>query len=205
MLYTKIIAQSLAMVGLLAATAASQAAVTVYTTQASFLAAVLNPGTDTFAGFSLDVSTPGPLNRSAGSYGYVAITTPNNAFFGAGTSGNPWLSTNQATDIISFGSFTGGVAGLGGNIFGSNIAGAFALADLVVTATDASGTVTRTITAAPLSGFIGFASSTGSLSTVTVASVPPVGGGFLWPTVDNLVLAAASVPLPDALFANGFE
>lgn len=192
------LARSLVVAGLLATAGAAQAAITVFTSLASFNAAVLSPGTDTFTGFNLLGSTAGPLNRTAGAYGYEASTAPQNSFFGAGSTADPWLSTNTATDTMSFGIFTGGVAALGGNFFGSNIAGAFLSGDIVVTATDADGTVSRTITAATTTSFLGFVSSTGALASATVASVQPMAGGFIWPTVDNLVLAT-TVPEPESM------
>lgn len=187
----------------LAAAGPAQATITVYTSSAAFAAAVQNPGTDTFAGFSLDSQTFGPLNRTAGSYGYVATTQPNNAFFGAGTTANTWLSTNTAQDTIFFSDFSGGVGALGGNFFASNIAGAFTSGDITVTATDADGAVSRTLTVATLDSFLGFVSSTGWLTSASLSAVQPVDGGFIWPTVDNLVLAAVPEPGTYALLMAG--
>jgi hypothetical protein len=183
----------LAAAALLAATGAAQATITVYTTEASFLAAVTNPGVDGFDGFSIIGGTLSPMNRMAGDYGYTADAGPAGGFFGAGSPANPWLSTNIATDTISFFNFTGGVAALGGNFFGSNIVGEFTAGAMTLTATDADGMVTQTIVDATTSSFVGFVSSTGTLVSATLASVEPTTG-FLWPTVDNLTLAA---PIPE--------
>jgi hypothetical protein len=155
---------------------------------------VSNPGVDDFTGFSIIGATPSPITRSAGDYGYTA-SVDTTSFFGAGSPANPWLSTNTATDTITFGSFTGGVAALGGNFFGSDISGNFAAGSVTLTATDADGTVTQTISGATLTSFLGFVSSTGALSSATLVSVQPTTG-FLWPTTDNLTLAAA-VPEPE--------
>jgi hypothetical protein len=213
MLKKKILVQSLALAGLLAAAGAAQATITVYTSLASFTAAVLNPGTDRFDGFSLVAPTFGALNRTAGTFGYTArtlaldpdtnLTTETNAFFGAGSSADPWLSSNTATDLIEFGSFIGGVGALGGNFFGSNIAGAFSSGVIVVTATDADGAVSSTIAAATTDSFLGFVSSRGALSSVSVSSIQPLGAAFVWPTVDNLVLAAVPEPETYALLLAG--
>lgn len=191
----KFLMKSLALAAMVAASGASQAAITVYTDQASFLAAVINPGVDGFDGLSITGSTPSPLTRAAGDYGYTADATPAGSFFGAGTTANPWLSTNTATDTVSFTNFTGGVGALGGNFFGSNISGLFAAGSVTLSATDADGTVTQTITDATTGSFLGFVSSTGVLTGATLVSVQPTTG-FLWPTVDNLTLAAA-VPEPE--------
>jgi hypothetical protein len=175
---------SIALAALVASTAPAQAAITVYTTLAAFNAATMMQATDTFAGFSIIGATPSPITRAVGAYGYTA-STPNN-FFGGGTTTNPFLSTNTATDTMTIGTFTGGVEAAGGNFFDSDIAGAYALGDITITATDGSGTVTQTIVGATTNSFLGFVSSSG-LTSLTIASVQ--GAGPIWPSVDNLVLA----------------
>ena len=193
----KSLLKPLAAAALLAATGAAQAAITIYTDQASFLAAVISPvGVDTFAGFSIIGTTPSPITRAAGALGYTADTGPAGSFFGAGSPANPWLSTNTATDTVSFFNFTGGVGALGGNFFGSDIGGNFAGGSVTLSATDADGTVEQTITGATTSSFLGFVSSTGALSSASLFSVQPGSGLPLWPTADNLTLAAA-VPEPE--------
>ena len=174
--------------------APSNAAITVYTTLASFLAAVGTSGTDTYTGFSITGTTASPIVRTAGPYGYTASASTS-TFYGAGTTGNPWLSTNIATDTVTFNAFTGGtVAGLGGNFFGSDINGAFVSGgNITLTATDAGGTTTYLLTNATTSSFVGFVSTTGILSA-TVTAVQPASP--LWPTIDNLVLAGPSTATP---------
>ncbi|MCV2362742.1 PEP-CTERM sorting domain-containing protein [Paucibacter sp. DJ1R-11] len=202
-LTSKFLLQPLALAAMVCLAGGAQATVTVYTSQAAFLAAVTAPGVDTFTGFSISGSTPSPINRTAGSYGYTA-TASTSTFFGAGTVANPWLSTNLATDSVTFNGFTGGVSAIGGNFFGSNISGLFAAGDVVLTATDASGTVSQTITGATTSSFIGFVSN-GALLSATLAAVQPAGA-VLWPTADNLTLATvAAVPEPQtyALLLSG--
>lgn len=196
----KVLIQALATAGLLAAASASQAAITVFTSLASFNAAVVAPATDAFNGFNITSTTLSPITRTVGAYSYTA-STPGN-FFGAGSTANPWLSTNTATDTITFDAFTGGVSAFGGNFFGSNISGLFQAGDMTLTATDSSGTVTQTITNATTSSFLGFVSSTGALTSVTLSSVQPLTG-FLWPTADNLVLAAVPEPETYALMLAG--
>ena len=186
----------LAAAGLLAASAAPQAALVVFNTQASFLAAVSSPGVDTFIGLSITDATASPLLRSAGSYTYTATSTT--TFFGAGSAANPWLSTNGATDVITFSGFSSGVNAIGGLFFGSDINGAFASGNVMLTAMDSLGaTSTQTITNATLSSFLGF-QSTGAITSLVVSSVSP--NSTVWPTVDNLTLATgavAAVPEPE--------
>jgi len=192
---TLFLLRPLAVAALFCVSGASHAGLTVFTSQAAFLAAVENPGTDTFTGLSITGSTPSPINRAAGVYTYTASVSTT-SFFGAGTTANPWLSTNTATDTITFSGFSGGASAIGGNFFGSDISGLFAAGSITLTATDSLGaTSTQTITGATTTSFLGFV-STGTLSSLTVTSVQPVSG-FLWPTVDNLTLAVTPVPEPE--------
>jgi len=189
-----VLRKTLATAALLACCGASNAAVTLYTSQASFLADVESIGVDTFAGFSITGTTPSPLTRNAGSYSYTASVSTT-SFFGAGTVADPWLSTNTATDTITFDGFSGSASAIGGLFFGSDISGSFALGDITLTATDSLGaTLTSTVINATTSSFVGFATN-GTLTSLTVTSVQP-GTGFLWPTVDNLTLATVT-PVPE--------
>lgn len=175
----------------------ASAAITVFTDQASFLTAISAPATDTFQGLSIVGATDSPITRSAGAYSYRAAVSTT-SFFGAGTSANPWLSTNTATDTIAFSNFTGGVYGLGGNFFGSDLGGAFASGGVILTATDADGSISQSILNATTSSFLGFVSTSG-LTGVTLAAVQPGGNSVLWPTADNLTLggqAVSAVPEP---------
>lgn len=184
--------RSLAAAALLLVGRVAQAAVTAYSSQAALLSAVGPSGVDTYTGLSITGSTATPIVRSAGAFGYTA-SAPGD-FFGAGTTANPWLSTNVTSDAITFYGFTGGVSAVGGNFLGSNIAGAFAAGSVMLSAIDSLGaTSTQTITGATTSSFLGFVSN-GAMTSVVLSSVQP-SSGFLWPTADNLILAAA-VPEP---------
>lgn len=175
----------------------THAALVVYTTQASFLAAVSAPGGDNYNGFSVNSLTASPIVRTAGAYGYTA--TAARGFFGAGTTANPWLSTNFADAAIIFNGFTGGVSAIGGNFFGSDISGNFLSGDITLDATDSIDSVSRTIANATTGSFLGFV-STNVLQSLSVTSVQ--GATLTWPTVDNLVLAksqSTNVPEPASM------
>jgi len=192
MVLKSLLFKPLAAAALLAVAGVSQAAITVYTSPAAFAAATTATGVDTYTGFSITGSTPSPITRNAGPYNYTASVSTT-SFFGAGTTANPWLSTNTATDSITFAGFTSGVQAAGGNFFGSDISGLFAAGDVTLTATDGSGSVTQTIVGATTSSFLGFV-STGALTSLVLTSVQPAAS-FLWPTADNLTLGlAAAVP-----------
>ena len=175
--------------------ATAYAGPTLYNSQAAYLAAVGATGVDTFDNLSNAGPTATPITRTAGAFGYSAATP--NDFYGAGSGGDYWLSTNVATDTITFNNFTGGVVGFGGLFFGSDINGLFKAGGVTVSATDATGTTTFTINNATTSSFIGFVSS-GPMLSATVFAVQPTSG-YLWPTVNNLTLAGAAtsgVPEP---------
>ena len=179
------------MAALLGLSGVAQAALTVHNTQASFLAAVISPGTDTFDDLVVGTSIgPGGLSRAAAPYNYDVTSD----FVVAGTGTDAWLSTNNSTDVMVFGNFVGGVKAAGGLFFGSDIAGNFLPGQSIkVVATDASGSNTQTLLNTTTSTFLGFV-STGAMISLTVTAV---GSNVdVWPTVNNLVLASA-MPVPE--------
>jgi hypothetical protein len=182
-----------AVAALLGLSGASQAAMTVYTTQASFLAAVTTSGTDSFDNLGIGYTNGfETLSRSAGAYTYDVAAT----FYTAGTGGDTWLSTDAPIDAIVFNNFGAGVKAAGGLFFTSNVGGNYHLADITVQATDGSGSSTQTIVGSTTGSFLGFV-STGPLTSLVVSAVNPNPlGPFFWPSVNDLTLAAA-VPEPE--------
>ena len=193
----------------LAATASlsAHAGPMIYTSASAFNAATSQPGLDTFDNFSNTMGTNSPIFRTTtgAAYGYGAAVSTTD-FLGAGTGADHWLSTDTATDTITFNTFTGGViAGIGGFFFGSDISGLFkAVSSITVVATDASGSTSSMLINPGTTTFLGFVSSS-VITSLTVTSNQPTSGQT-WPTVNNLVLAQAgtsapgpvSVPEPDA-------
>lgn len=186
---------------LIGASALAQAALTVYTTRASFVAAVsATTGTDTFNDLLPATSYAGPLSRSAGALGYE-VDANDGILYGAGSNFNPWLSNNQAAGTIDFYSFDAGVNAAGGRFFGSDISGMFQSgATIYVTATDADGSVTQTVLDARRRSFVGFVSD-GSLLGLSVSADQT--DGPVWGTVNNLILAAVPEPATHAMFLAG--
>lgn len=180
--------KSVTAAALFVVSSASFAVPTVYTSAASFAAATTTPGVDTYTGFSVIGTTASPITRSAGAYGYTAAASTS-TFFGAGSTANPWLSTNLPEDSMTFSGFTGGATAIGGNFFGSDISGLFQAGSVSLTFVDLSGTYTQTITGATVSSFLGFVSS--SLVSLTISAIQ--ADSPLWPTVDNLTLAKPAV------------
>ena len=169
----------------------SHAALIVFTSEASFIAATSAQGVDTFSDLVPGTVILSPINRNAGVYGYTG-TSPG-GFFAVGTAGDPALSTNFANDSITFDNFTGGAQAIGANFFDSDLNGAFASGSITVTAVDQTGTVTQTIINATEDSFLGFV-STDSLVSLTVTTLDP----NLFATVDNLTigLRAGGNPTP---------
>ena len=179
------LAKALSLAALLCAAASSQAAITIYTNQADFLAAVSAPGYDSYDDLTVDLYGT-TLDRTAGAYAYQAYAA--GGLYGAGTDPDHWLSTNLSLDPIVFQNFTGGVTAFGGNFFGSDISGGYIPnGNLVLSAEDGS-TVTYALNGATQASFLGFVSDT-ALSSVTLST----DGGAYWPTANNVVLA---VPEP---------
>lgn len=158
---------------------------------------------DGFGDVSLTGSTASPQSRAIPPYSYAADAAPAGSFFGAGTSADPWLSSNTATDTLSFGTFQPVVSAIGGQFFVSNINGGFAAGSIVLQVVDSLGdTETLTVGAESPNSFVGFVTN-GTIVSLAVTSVQP-DSGFLWPTVDNLRLGVVSPSTPQ-IFRNGFE
>jgi len=181
--------QSLVIASLVLASSISQAALTVYTDQASFLAAVSAPGTDTFD--DVDGTTASPISRTAGAYSYSASAT--DGFFGVGTTSDHWLSTYTSKDTILFNNFGGGVQAIGGYFFGSTIDGVFFPGQsITVVAGDSDGdSITKLISDSTTTGFLGFISDS-LITQLSVTAVQIVESANNWAAVNDLVLATTS-------------
>lgn len=181
----------------------AQAQISTYTSLAAYLAAVTAPGTDTFSDISVAGSTSSPLLRTAGIYSYRASVIPMEgdpsaaSFFGAGTAGNPSLSTNSYVDKIVFDQFSSTVRGIGGFFYGTDVFGGFlGNASVTLTAETADGfSQSLLFTPSSSTGFYGFVSSGGAFLSLSVIAVQSSAEDFVFPTVDNLVLGSASAPI----------
>ena len=202
--FTTALLRPLVLTALLASASTSQASITVYTSLASFNAAISSAGTDDFAGLPAGV-TPTPLVRTTNlgaAYAYTINTSPKGGVFAAGTPADPSLSSDVATDTLSLGSFANGIVGVGGNFFGTNIQGAYVRGKIDVTVTDADGTFSQIVSSLSesIDSFYGFVSTTG-ITSMTVASrnFAEQQSNFTWPTVDNLVMGqqGATAPIPE--------
>lgn len=183
---------------MLVAAGASQATLTVFTSLAGFTAATTEQGTDTFTGLALGPAfSPLARTTTAGTvYDYSAAVPAGGLLFGVGTPADPALSPSTSLQAVTFSGFAPLINAIGGNFFVTDRDGQVQLGDVVVTAQDASGSVTETIVSATPDSFLGFVSSSTIVSLV-VSSVQPAAGA-LWPTIDNLVLARTpSIHVPE--------
>jgi PEP-CTERM motif len=191
-----------ALVLMLAVSGTAQAAITVYKTQALYLAAVSAVGVDTYD----DLNPTGPLatpqTRTAGTYVYTASAGPDREFFPAGTlGGDVWLSTSRNTDSITFSGFSSDVRGFGGFFFTTDDTGALTASPATInfSATDASGSEPERLTDPTPSSFLGFV-STGAFSSVKLwVGVEGTGVFNVFASVNDLTLGAAAVapPVPE--------
>jgi hypothetical protein len=184
--------KSLSIAVFVLATGAAQASIVVYTTQASYLAAIANPGVDTFDDLSgaglIDMALP----RTAGTFNYLAEAGPDSGLYGAGNGTDGYLSTDSPFDIALLSGFSSKVRGVGGFFFGSNVSGQFepgATIELMA-ADNQGGYASYSVVNSDLSSFVGFV-WTGELAFVMVWT----DSDQSWLTIDDLTLGTA-IPEP---------
>lgn len=182
------------------AAASANAALTTYSTSASFAAAVTSPLTDTFDDLTIPSSAiafASPLTRHVGTYEYSASAPEMPAdlgLFPAGTVTDSWLGPFNSGAPLVFSNFVGGVKAIGGQFFAANIGGDFLAGQKVtVTVIDSQGATASTIfDAATLTSFAGF-SSTGTISSLTIS----VSNVEAFAVANNLILAQVAAPVPE--------
>ncbi len=190
--------QALAFAALWAVGSAAHAYLTVYTTQASFLAAVNAPGVDSFDDLDYTVPLASPQARMAGAYNYTLSADVTAGFFPASDDGvDVWVSPTNSTDTVTFDGFAPSLRAIGGFFFGSDLAGFSTAAPvLLLNVTDANSTLAQTLLNPGTTTFVGFVSDR-ALTSLSVATGPVAGAGTpgVWPTINDLTLAVA-VPEP---------
>ena len=202
----RLIVRGLLAGGALLLASSANAAITVYESSASFNAAITGAVTDTFNDLS-ETLISSPLARTAGGYSYQ-VTAANGLFPGS-VAGNRFMSTNTATDTLSFVNFSNGPSAIGGRFFSSNIAGQFTpSAQISVTATDSFGSVLEVILNPTTASFRGFTTNGTIVSLAVSGFNPDPAGPFFWPSVDDLTLGVADSAIPEpatwAMMLGGF-
>ncbi|WBS04167.1 PEP-CTERM sorting domain-containing protein [Pseudoduganella sp. SL102] len=179
---------------------AAHAALTTYTSQSAYLAAVGETGVDTYDDLDI-VAYATPFHREAGDYTYVATTGPTSTnAYGASDNDIDWyLSTAQREDTLTFSGFGAPIAGAGGFFFGGDIAGFTVDAPyIIVAATDSKGaTLTYTVERPTPTSFLGFVSDALIVSlSVTSGGQDGLDGFGIYGTVNDLHLSVAA-PVPE--------
>lgn len=172
--------------------ASAHADITVFTDRTAFLNAVPHSATDSFDDLTMS-ETAGPMNRKMGLYSYEASVGPSeSSFYPAGSGSDIWLTGTMSSDTVTFGSFSPGIVGFGGNFFGTDSFGAFMPGRTVVLTALAGGeSETFTLTDASMDSFVGFLSDT-PLTSVSFRNMESDGAVY-WAGANDVVLA---VPEP---------
>lgn len=202
---TRLAAPALACAALLCSALPAQADMSFYSSQAAFNAAISAPVTDSFNDLFWAQGPNALYREPGGGYSYVVNAlkfdgSDYSSFYNAGSDDDVWLSTDQATDVISF-DFTGGdkVYGVGGFFFGTDMLGAFQPGQSIkLNALDADGVEQVVIIENAQPGsFYGFA-STSLIRYFEISAVQPADG-LTWVAANDLVLGTvAAVPEPSS-------
>jgi hypothetical protein len=187
---------------LLASFGSAEAAIAVYKTQASYLAAISAPGFDNFNDLDPADTLATPQSRVAGAYSYTASTAPAEEFFPSGTQGGDvWLSTTLRKNSITFDAFSSNVRGVGGFFFRTDSNGLLTSepARINFSATDASETVLDKLDDSTLTSFLGFVTTGAFTSLKLWVGDEGVGVDGVWASVNDLTLGAEAVapPIPE--------
>lgn len=196
------VAKSIVAAACLIAAGTSQAAITTYTNEAAFLAALGTYATDTYDNLASDVAVPvgmggTTLSRVAGAFSYDADAAgPGETLYTVGNApGQNWLSLGfDGANSIVFSNFAG-VNAFGGYFFTADFAGALTPSNISVLAVDQNDAKTLSNANPSATNFFGFITDGAFVSTALSAAA---GGANLFPVVNDLVLGnTAPVPEPE--------
>lgn len=191
----------LAIAALLGCSSSAQAEIKFYNSQAAYMAAIAAPGLDTFNNLPFWAQGPGYVERTAGEHNYVAWSVAgqgkDSLLYASGDDTDAWLSTDAATDYLTFGYFSKKVNAIGGFFFGTDELGAYMPGQSIrLNVLDADGTeILLTVDNTSPGSFFGFV-STSRLDAFQVSAVQP-NGGLTWVAGNDLTLGSiAAVPEP---------
>ncbi|MBL1208517.1 PEP-CTERM sorting domain-containing protein [Geminocystis sp. GBBB08] len=177
----------------------AQALILTYTIQTDFLNAIqLGYYQENFESISITGTPPSPINYTNGTYSYQASVSGlgSNEFYGAGSSGDKWLSANNANDSINFTNFSPTIKAIGGFFFPSDVSGALTTGIINVSVNGGSSSLS-TVTGSA-TNFFGFISNDATPITSLVVNTSFTGTS-IWPTVNNLIVGQPIVaePVPE--------
>jgi hypothetical protein len=188
--------------GLVLSPATARAQFITFSDLAAWTAAVGVAALDTFNDLPGGTFTA-PAARLTGAHAYqVSTAISGQQFFNVGPVGDRWLSTNVATDTLVFRSFGPLVRGVGGSFFGTDSPGNFMSGRTVrISATNAGGTSSFTITPTSATGFFGIVSTAGALTSFRVAM--DAAGPTSWATANDFRVAIVPEPRSWLLLGTG--
>ncbi len=160
-----------------------------YSDRTAFNAALASSGTDAYGDLTNVGGFMGPVNRTAGAFGYRAISGGNGLLFG-GSDG--FLSNDLRDTLIALDSFNPTVNAVGANFFGNNSIGNFEAGEsiTVIFAESDGSSCSFTLVNTVRDTFFGCIGDSTIISVSFLSSL--VGGvGGLWVAVDNLTLGQA--------------
>jgi len=168
------------------------AAPVVYTSQATFNTAIAPHanGMDTFTTFTNGAVLPPSQVRTAGAFAYTAFE-PTGLYQGLSADG--FLTNNIPSNFIVLSGFAPSINAFGANFFGSNFFSVFIAGESIeVNIFETNSTLfSITLTATDRASFIGYRAGS-SIASVTFRSLQNIG---LWPSVDNVTVAAIPEPM----------
>jgi hypothetical protein len=181
----------------------AQAAITVYTDQASFASALSNSSTDTFT--DLDDSSSGNLDtksltRSTGAYTYTVSSADELIVSDSMMGVSPGiLGPVSATDNLLFSAFNSGTTAIGGVFFSTDASFVVDNYPLTLNLVTASGEVKSVpLSSTTASSFVGFISDS-QITSLTVVSPSAVANanGYVSTTAITLGMTAAVAAVPE--------
>ncbi len=175
-----------------------QAATTIYTDPAVFLAAVGGVVTEGFDGLPEPGNELGET-RSFSVGGISVVASTGSELYTAGSALDIWLSTVVPEQVIDFDFSGDALYAVGGNFFTSDVSGYRTPGSVEVMINDATS---YTVTYSVATSFVGFVSDE-PITRLSVVAVQP-GSGPVWPTANNLVFGGVSVvPEPESAMIQG--
>jgi hypothetical protein len=171
---------------LFAASPASAASVSLYSSTATFLGALQSSYIENYNSLPATGQHSGPLNFSGNGYSY-AVDVPGDSLYVIdypSDAGNYALSTLTSDYSLVF-TFGSGIQGVGGSFFLTDDPGNSAIGSITLTLNDGT---TETLTNPGVSGFNGFISSGADITSLTIST----GTAGVFATADNLYVGEAA-------------
>lgn len=166
----------------------------VYTDKTAFLAAVDQAYyTETFNSLVTNQVLVSPITLNSGPNQFVASASLNFYNVDGPTTGDVWLSTNNADDPITFSSFATQPTAIGGNFFLTDFTGTPTVGTIRAVLNAGSADYSTSVSSS--TNFIGFVSVNNT--PITSLKLSTVGGNATqFVTANNLIIATA-LPVPE--------